>query len=83
MGQSKSKSGSLSESKEHAMTPGRLPVLLGTGRRETGCLPFVYRLCRLGGRGYGVKEAPAVCRSEEVDFDPDFDFDLDQAPAMP
>jgi four helix bundle protein len=34
-------------------------------------------LSRLGGRGYGVKEEPAVYRSEGIDFDPDSDFDLD------
>ena len=34
-------------------------------------------LSSLGGRGYGVKEEPAVYGSEGIDFDPDFDFDLD------
>jgi hypothetical protein len=34
-------------------------------------------LSRLGGRGYGVKEEPAVYRSAGIDFDPDSDFDLD------
>jgi hypothetical protein len=34
-------------------------------------------LSRLGGRGYGVKEEPAVYGPEGIDFDPDSDFDLD------
>jgi hypothetical protein len=34
-------------------------------------------LSRLGRRGYGVKEEPAVYRSEGIDFDPDSDSDLD------
>ena len=54
---------------------------------KTGCLPsessrrktesdrMAAMLSRLGGRGYGVKEAPAVYGSDGIDFDPDFDFD--------
>ncbi len=35
-------------------------------------------LSRLGGRGYCVKEDSAVYGFEEIDFDPDSDFDSEE-----
>jgi len=57
-----SKSESLSKSKENEITSDRMAAMLS----------------RLGGRGYGVKEEPAVYGPEGIDFDPDSDFDLDR-----
>ncbi len=43
--------------------------------REVGLDRVAAMLSRLGGRGYCVKEDSAVYGLEEIDFDPDSDFD--------
>ena len=40
-------------------------------------------LSRLGGRGYQVREGQAIYGKGADDFDPDFDFDLDEEAGKP